>query len=67
LKNPLLNFQQACAHIGLPEGFMRNQLKRGNGPICKQPGGRLRFFVEKDLDDWMASWTTSKDAKNDRD
>ena len=52
----LKTWKDAAQHCGVPERYLRNQTKAGNGPKYLQPSTRTILFRTQDLDEWVASW-----------
>ena len=52
----LMTWKDAAQHCGVPERYLRNQTRAGNGPKYLQPSTRTILFRTQDLDAWVASW-----------
>jgi hypothetical protein len=52
----LRDWKSASVRLGVKEGWLRSQVKQGNGPPYLKPSPKTIFFRDEDLDRWKAGW-----------
>jgi hypothetical protein len=59
-----LNLRDAASYIGITVTYLKDRCRAGaNGPNYFRPSTRKTMFKRGDLDDWVRSWKTSRDAE----
>ena len=53
----LRDWKGAAERLGVKVGWLRSQIKQGNGPTYLKPSPKTILFRDEDLDRWRSSWT----------